>query len=168
MNVHLRKAMLSDVPRLWQLRRDSIIELAPEGMAIAQAEAWAAALTVAGMERRFLETEIWVGETDGIIAGWIAMREDYIDGLYTDPRYARQNVATQLLCLAERLMSERAIQIIRLEASLNAEHFYLRRGYLPTTVRVPNEAIPMEKRLSPPKDSNCTSTRQPMNGGFRK
>jgi GNAT superfamily N-acetyltransferase len=154
MNVHLRKATLIDVPRLWQLRRDSIIELAPEGMTIAQAEAWAATMTVTGMEQRFLETEIWVGETDVIIAGWIAMREDYIDGLYTDPRYRRQGVATQLLCLAERLMTERAIQIIRLEASLNAEHFYLRRGYLPTTARVPNEAIPMEKRISPSKDSN--------------
>ena len=154
MNLRLRKATLIDVPHLWQLRRDSIIELAPEGMAIAQAEAWAATLTVTGMEQRFLETEIWVGETDGIIAGWIAMREDYIDGLYTDPRYARQSVGTRLLCLAERLMSERAIQIIRLEASLNAEQFYLRRGYLPTTVRVLNEAIPMEKRLSPPKESN--------------
>jgi putative acetyltransferase len=154
MNLHLRKATLIDVPRLWQLRRDSIIELAPQGMAIKQAEAWAATPTAAGMEKRFLETEIWVGETDGVIAGWIAMREEYIDGLYTDPRYARQSVATQLLCFAERLMSERAIQIIRLEASLNAEHFYLRRGYVSTTVRVPNEAIPMEKRLSPSKDSN--------------
>jgi hypothetical protein len=86
MNLRLRKATLIDVPRLWQLRRDSIIELAPEGMAIAQAEAWAATLTVTGMKQRFLETEIWVGESDGIIAGWIAMREDYIDGLYTDPR----------------------------------------------------------------------------------
>lgn len=154
MNLHLRKATLIDVPRLWQLRRDSIIELAPDSMAIAQAEAWAATLTLAGMEQRLLETEIWVGETDGIIAGWIAMREDYIDGLYTDPRYKRQSIATQLLSLAEKLMSERAIQIIRLEASLNAEPFYLRRGYLPTTVRVPNEAIPMEKRLLPSKDSN--------------
>jgi ribosomal protein S18 acetylase RimI-like enzyme len=151
MNMHVRRATLIDVPRLWQLRRDSIIELAPEGMAIGQAEAWATKLTVAGMEQRFLETEIWVGETDGIIAGWIAMRDDYIDGLYTDPRYSRQSVGTQLLSLAERLMSERAIPIIRLEASLNSEHFYLRRGYLPTTVRIPDEAIPMEKRLSPAK-----------------
>lgn len=120
MNLHLRKATRIDVPRLWQLRRDSIIELAPESMATAQAEAWAASLTVAGMEQRFLEAEIWVGETDGIIAGWIAIRGDYIDGLYTGPRYARQGVATQLLGLAERLMSERALQIIRLEASQNA------------------------------------------------
>ena len=153
MNLHLRKATLIDVPRLWELRRNSIIELAPDGMAMAQAEAWAATLTVTGMEQRFLDTEIWVAETEGTISGWIAVRDDYIDGLYSDPRYARQSIGTQLLCLAERLMSERAIQIIRLEASLNAEQFYLRRGYLPTTARVPNEAIPMEKRLSSPKDS---------------
>jgi hypothetical protein len=80
MNLHLRKARHIDVPRLWELRRNSIIELAPEGMAIAQAEAWAATLTLTGMEQRFLKTEIWVAETDGIIAGWIATRDDYIDG----------------------------------------------------------------------------------------
>jgi putative acetyltransferase len=154
MNLHFRKATHIDVPRLWELRRNSIIELAPEGMAIAQAEAWAATLTLTGMRQRFLKTEIWVAETGGIIAGWIAMRDDYIDGLYADPCYARQSIGTQLLCLAERLMGERAIRIVRLEASLNAEQFYLRRGYLPTTVRVLNEAIPMEKRLSSPKDSN--------------
>jgi putative acetyltransferase len=129
MNLHFRKATLIDVPRLWELRRDSIIELAPDGMARARAEAWAATLTVIGMEQRFLKTEIWVAEIDEIIAGWIAMRHDCINGLYTDPRYARQSIGTQLLFLAERLISERAIEIIRLEASLNAEQFYLRRGY---------------------------------------
>jgi putative acetyltransferase len=155
MNPHLRKATLIDVPRLWELRRNSIIELGPQGMAIAQAEAWATTMTVIGMEERFFRTEIWVAETDGIITGWIAMHDDFIDGLYTDPRYARQGIGTQLLYLAERLMSERAIQIVRLEASLNAEHFYLRRGFVPTmAVRIPNEAIPMEKRLLPVKDSN--------------
>lgn len=155
MNPRLRKATLIDVPRLWELRRNSIIELGPEGMAIAEAEAWATTMTVTGMEERFFRTEIWVAEKDGIITGWIAMRDDFIDGLYTDPRYARQGIGTQLLCLAERLMSERAVQIVRLEASLNAEHFYLRRGFVPTmTIRVPNEAIPMEKRLLPVKDSD--------------
>jgi putative acetyltransferase len=155
MNPHLRKATLIDVPRLWELRRNSIIELGPEGMSTAQAEAWATTMTVTGMEERFFRTEIWVAEPDGFIAGWIAMRDDLIDGLYTDPRYARQGIGTQLLCLAERLMSERAIQVVRLEASLNAEYFYLRRGFVPTmAIRVPNEAVPMEKRLLPVKDSN--------------
>lgn len=86
MNPHLRKATLIDVPRLWELRRNSIIELGPEGIAIAQAEAWATTMTVTGMEERFFRTEIWVAETDGIITGWIARRDDFIDGLYTDPR----------------------------------------------------------------------------------
>lgn len=154
MNLYLRKATVIDIPRLWELRRSSIIELAPVGMAIAQAEEWAATLDLSGMEQRFLKTEIWVAEKGGIIAGWIAMRDDYLDGLYTAPRYARQGIGTELLGVAESLMRERAIEIIRLEASLNAEGFYLRRGYSPTTARVPGEAIPMEKWLSSPKGSN--------------
>jgi hypothetical protein len=36
MNLHIRKATLINVPRLWELRRNSIIELAPDGMAIAR------------------------------------------------------------------------------------------------------------------------------------
>ena len=153
MNPHLRKATLSDVLRLWELRRNSIIELGPEGLPIAQVDAWATSMTVTGMEERFFRTEIWVAESDGIIAGWIAMRDDFIDGLYTDPRYARRGIGTQLLSLAERLMSERAVQVVRLEASLNAEPFYLRRGFVPTMAsRGPTEAIPMEKRLAPSSD----------------
>ena len=153
MNLSFRTARLADVPSVWHLRRESILELAPRGMKLAQAETWAAKLTIQEMEQRFLETEIWVAEADDIVIGWIALRNDYIDGLYIDPRFARRGVGTQLLCLAERLMSERAIQIVRLEASLNAEQFYSRRGYLPMTVRGPNEAVPMEKQLSP-QESN--------------
>ena len=47
--------------------------------------AWAASLTLTGMEERFRETEIWLAETD-VVAGWIAIRADSIAGLYTDPR----------------------------------------------------------------------------------
>src|SRR5579862_4744623 len=99
MNPDLRKATLIDVPRLWELRRDSIIELAQEDMGIAQAEAWANTMTVTGMEERFSRTEIWVAERGGTVIGWIAIRDDFVDGLYTDPSYARQGIGTQLLCL---------------------------------------------------------------------
>jgi putative acetyltransferase len=147
MNQSFRKAAVTDVPRLWELRRESILELAPLGMPTAHAEAWASTLTIEGMEHRFLDAEIWVAETGDTVTGWIAIRGDYIDGLYINPRYARQNVGTELLRLAEGLMKERGIPVIRLEASVNAAQFYLRRGFAPTSIPAPDEAIPMEKRL---------------------
>ena len=55
MNPHLRKATLIDVPRLWELRQNSIIELGPEGMPTTQAEVWATTMTITGVEERFSE-----------------------------------------------------------------------------------------------------------------
>jgi putative acetyltransferase len=112
-----------------------------------QAETWANSMAVEGMEQRFRDAEVWVAEADDTIAGWIALRGDHIDGLYTDPVFVERGIGTELVALAEALMRERGIQIIRLQASLNAEQFYLRRGFVPKGSRVPDSAIPMEKRL---------------------
>jgi putative acetyltransferase len=147
MKLRTRKATVTDVPRMWELRRDSILTLAPRGMTMAQAETWANSMAVEGMEQRFRDAEVWVAEVDDRIAGWIALRGDYIDGLYTDPRFVERGIGTDLVALAEALMRERGIHIIRLEASVNAEQFYLRRGFVPKGSRVPDSAIPMEKRL---------------------
>ena len=147
MKLRTRKATVTDVPRMWELRRDSILTLAPRGMALAQAATWANSMAVEGMEQRFRDAEVWVAEVDDTIAGWIALRGDYIDGLYMDPRFVERGIGTELVALAEALMRERGIQIIRLEASINAEQFYLRRGFVPKGSRVPDSAIPMEKRL---------------------
>jgi putative acetyltransferase len=116
-------------------------------MALAQAATWANSMAVEGMEQRFRDAEVWVAEADDTIAGWVAMRGDYIDGLYIAPRFVERGIGTELVALAEALMRERGIQIIRLEASINAEQFYLRRGFVSKGSRVPDSAIPMEKRL---------------------
>ena len=147
MKLRTRKATVTDVPRMWELRRDSILTLAPRGMTLAQAETWANSMALEGMEQRFRDAEVWVAEADDTIAGWIALRGDYIDGLYTDPRFVERGIGTELVAFAEALMRGRGIQIIRLEASINAEQFYLRRGFVPKGSRVPDSAIPMEKRL---------------------
>jgi len=69
-----RKAALDDVPRLWELRRQSILELAPHGMTVAQSEAWAATMTIQGMEERFRESEVWIAEANDTVIGWVAVR----------------------------------------------------------------------------------------------
>jgi putative acetyltransferase len=117
-------------------------------MTIAQSEAWAASMTIQGMEKRFRDAEVWLAEANGLIVGWVAVRGDYIDGLYTDPQFAEHGIGSELLTLAEKLMLERGIEVIRLESSVNAEQFYLRRGYQPTGTAPANNAIPLTKQLS--------------------
>ena len=140
-----RLATLDDASRLYHIRRQSILELAPPSMAAAEAEIWAAKLTRAGMERKLRELEIWVAEPGGTVAGWGAIRDNLLEGLYTAPEFAGRGIGAGLLDGLERLMRERGFPSVYLEASPNARGFYLRRGYRATGPHTPQGAWPMVK-----------------------
>ncbi|MBR1224611.1 MULTISPECIES: GNAT family N-acetyltransferase [unclassified Bradyrhizobium] len=143
-----RLATHDDAPRLFEVRRRSILELAPRGMSIANAEAWAAQLNLAGMERKLREQEIWIAEAEGVVAGWGGIRGDTLESLYTAPEYAGQGVGAALLDRLEGLMRGRGFETVRAEASPNAMGFYLRRGYRVTDSLTPVGAWPIARQLS--------------------
>ena len=147
MKVEHRLATLNDAKRLFELRRQSINELAVQGMPIAEAASWAEKLTVAGMQRKLSELEIWVAEIGAKVVGWGAIRGDRLEGLYTDPEFAGRGIGTELLGVLEGVMRERGILTVRAEASSNAEEFYLRRGYEPVGLPTPEGTLPIAKRL---------------------
>ena len=140
-----RLAVHEDASRLYDIRLRSILELAPPAIPATEAQAWAERLTLAGMERKLRELEVWVAELDGVVAGWGAIRGDKLEGLYTAPEFAGQGVGAGLLDRLEGLMREREFRSVRLEASSNARGFYLRRGYRPTGPQTPDGAWPMVK-----------------------
>ena len=147
MKVEHRLATLNDAKRLFELRRQSINELAVKGMSIAEAASSEEKLTVPGMQRKLSELEIWVAEIGAKVVGWGAIRGDRLEGLYTDPEFAGRGIGTELLSLLEGLMGGRGILAARAEASANAEEFYLRRGYERTDSRTLEGAQPIRKRL---------------------
>ena len=116
-------------------------------MSVEEAEAWASRLTLAGMQRKLRELEIWVTELDGTVAGWGAIRGDYLEGLYVAPEFAGRGVGEELLGMLEGLMRERGVPQVRAEASTNAVNFYLRRGYGATGPQTPGGAWPIAKQL---------------------
>ena len=65
MSAAYRRAMRKDTNPLHDIRRRSILELAPPTMPADEAEAWASRLTLSGMERKLRELEVWVAELDG-------------------------------------------------------------------------------------------------------
>jgi putative acetyltransferase len=137
--------MREEASRLYDIRRRSILELAPPAMLVADAQAWASQLTLSGMERKLRELEVWVAERGGIVAGWGAIRDDMLEGLYTAPEFAGQGVGAGLLGMLEGLMRGREFPSVRLEASSNARGFYLRRGYRASGLQTPQGAWPMVK-----------------------
>jgi putative acetyltransferase len=142
-----RRAQRKDTNRLYDIRRRSILELAPPTMPKADAKAWAAQLTPAGMEQKLRELEVWVAELDGVVVGWGAIRGDMLEGLYAAPEFAGQGVGAGLLGMLEGLMRDREFPSVRAEASSNARDFYLRRGYRATGPQAPNGAWPIAKEL---------------------
>ncbi|MEH2556203.1 putative acetyltransferase [Bradyrhizobium algeriense] len=145
MDAIYRRAMRKDVSRLHDVRRRSILELALPTMPVAEAQAWAAQLTLSGMERKLRELEVWVAELDGVVIGWGAIRGDMLEGLYAAPEFAGKGVGAGLLAMLEGLMRERQFPSVRLEASSNARGFYLRRGYRATGPQTAKGAWPMVK-----------------------
>jgi GNAT superfamily N-acetyltransferase len=142
-----RPATLDDTHRLFELRRQSITKLAPRRSSIAEATSWAESLTVAGMEGKIRELEIWIAEIGGTVAGWGAIRGDRLEGLYANPDFAGQGIGTGLLALLEGLMRGRGIAEICTESSANAETFYFRHGFERAGPPTSRGGLPMRKRL---------------------
>ena len=71
-----RPATRDDADRLFELRRQAITQLAAKGMPAAEATSWAENLTIAGMQRKIRELEIWIAEIDKRVVGWGAIRGD--------------------------------------------------------------------------------------------
>jgi putative acetyltransferase len=142
-----RPATLGDAAALLDLRRRSILELAVRGLPAGEAETWAAKLTLAGMERKLRELEVWVAELDGVMAGWGAIRGDTLEGLYTNPEFAGRSVGSDMLTRLEGLMIVRGVAAVHAQASSNARAFYLRRGYRMSGPQTADGAWPITKRL---------------------
>ena len=116
-------------------------------MPIEEATAWASQLTLAGMERKLRELEIWVAELDGAVTGWGAIRGDCLEGLYIAPEFAGRGIGEELLGMLEGLMRQAGVPKVRAEACTNALNFYLRRGYCATGTQTPRGAWPIVKQL---------------------
>ena len=142
-----RLATLDDAAALFDLRRRSILELAARGLPPGEAEAWVAKHSLARMERKIREFEIWVAELGGSFAGWGAIGGDTLEGLYTAPEFAGRGVASDMLARLEALMRNRGVATMRADASSNARDFYLRRGFRLTGPQAPAGTWPIEKRL---------------------
>ena len=142
-----RPATLGDAALLFEVRRRSILALAPPVMSIADAEAWAGRLTLSGMEQKLRDLEIWMAEREGAVAGWGGIRDDTLEALYTAPEYAGQGVGAALLDRLEGLMRERGVAAVHAEASPNALNFYLRRGYRVTSPQTSKGAWPIARQF---------------------
>jgi len=143
----IRRAMQIDAPRLHDIRHAAISTLAPAGMPEQMARQWAERRSVEWTEQIIKERDVWVFDCEIGAVAWVSFTGSEIDGLYTDPAVAQRGVGSSLLAFAEEQIARRGTCEARLEASCNAEAFYLKRGWAFTGSRPPDGAREMAKRL---------------------
>ena len=73
------------------------------------------------------ETTVWVAEIDGVIAGYVAFRPDWIDHLYIHPDQQGQGIGPALL--AKAMEDGAAKQLWAFQQNTRARRFYEARGF---------------------------------------
>ena len=145
----IRPAAAADAAELLRVRYDAIMAVRLPGVAEDRVRRWAERRDLSWMRRALQDRETWVGMVDDHIVSWIAVEEDRVEGLYTDPRNAGHGIGSALLHFVEGLVKSRGFEHIRLDASPNAEAFYRKRGYAPVGPVSSDGAQPMHKVLTP-------------------
>jgi putative acetyltransferase len=156
--VAIRRFVDGDVERVGEIFYRSVHEVAASAYDERQRKAWAPALPdAARWLPRLREYDTFVAEEDGAAIAWIAVTPaGYIDMLFCLPEAAGRGIASQLYVEAERLARERGIERLTAHASLLAQPFFAKHGwvideheaYEKNGVVVPRAS--MSKRLVPP------------------
>ena len=128
----LRPFLSEDTPVLAAILVAAIEELTGEDYSEAQQQAWAGA---AGDEEQFgkrLAGELTLIATlQNSPVGFASLKgADHIDMLYVHPSAAGQGVASMLCEALEKLAGGRGAKSLTVDASDNAQAFFLKRGYV--------------------------------------
>lgn len=128
-NIKIRPATRADASELLRIRDDAIVAVRIVGVAQDLVRRWAEGRDIRWMVNTIRDRETWAGTIDEKIVSWIAIENDRVEGLYTDPRHSARGIGSSLLRFAEAVFKDRGVEIISLEASANAESFYRKRGF---------------------------------------
>jgi putative acetyltransferase len=128
----LRPFLPADTSILVGIFAAAIDELAAEDYSEAQREAWASAADdEEKFGKRLAGGLTLVGTLQNSSVGFASLKgADHIDMLYVHPSAARQGVASMLCDALEKLAGGRGAKSLTVDASDNAEGFFLKRGYV--------------------------------------
>jgi putative acetyltransferase len=128
----LRPLLPADVPVLAAIFVAAIEELTADDYSEAQREAWAGAADDEEQFGKRLASELTLIATlQNSPVGFASLKgAGHIDMLYVHPSAAGQGVASMLCDALEKLAGGRGTKSLTVDASDNAEGFFLKRGYV--------------------------------------
>jgi putative acetyltransferase len=128
----LRPFLAADTPVLAAIFAASVEELTGDDYSEAQQQAWASAVDDEEKFGKRLASELTLVATlQNSPVGFAALKgADHIDMLYVHPSAVGQGVASMLCDALEKLAGGRGAKSLTVDASDNAQEFFLKRGYV--------------------------------------
>ena len=128
----LRPFLAEDTPVLAAIFAASVDELTGDDYSEAQQQAWASAVDDEEKFGKRLASELTLVATlRNSPVGFAALKgPDHIDMLYVHPSAVGQGVASMLCDALEKLAGGRGAKSLTVDASDNAQEFFLKRGYV--------------------------------------
>jgi len=128
----LRPFLAADTPVLAAIFVASVEELTGDDYSEAQQQAWASAADDEEQFGKRLASELTLIATlQNSPVGFASLKgTDHIDMLYVHPGVVGQGVASMLCDALEKLAGSRGAKSLSVDASDNAQEFFLKRGYV--------------------------------------
>jgi putative acetyltransferase len=128
----LRPFLAVDTPVLAAIFAASVEELTGDDYSEAQQQAWASAADDEEQFGKRLASELTLIATlQNSPVGFASLKgTDHIDMLYVHPSAVGQGVASLLCDALEKLAGSRGAKSLSVDASDNAQEFFLKRGYV--------------------------------------
>jgi putative acetyltransferase len=134
--VSIRPAIADDARGILEAHRAAVFGTGAAAYPADIVEAWAAVIdsgTVRQLAHRITAGAelVVVADTGGAIAGFgsIDPQTSEVLAVYVDPHFGRCGLGSQIVASLEDLAHQRKLRHLDLDASLNAEAFYLKHGY---------------------------------------
>ena len=128
----LRPFLAADIPILAAIFLAAIEELTADDYSEAQRQAWAgAADDEEQFAKRLASGLTLVATLQNSPVGFASLKgADHIDTLYVHPSVTGQGVASMLCDALEKLAGGRGAKSLTVDASDNAQEFFVKRGYV--------------------------------------
>jgi putative acetyltransferase len=146
--VTIRTAQLEDLVTIHDVRRDAILGIASNELASSDRQVWADQRSPEFYAARAAAGDVVLALSNGVIVGWGSRSGDCITGLYVRSAFGRIGIGRVLMSRLEADIAKCGYDCARLDASSNAEDFYIKLGYLPVGPPRDDGAVPMNKALS--------------------
>ena len=135
-NLNIRPAAESDAPRILAVHRVAVLRTAVSAYGLDILNAWAAGSDPDSVREmgRIIASQaelVMVADAGGVVVGFgsIVPALEELRAIYVHPNFGRRGIGGRILGALQQLARHHQMRILRMDASINAEDFYLKHGF---------------------------------------